>query len=295
MKLRSIEIELPDPDAAHAFLTGVWGAKDGGRSVTSRYVRGTGAYPYLVGLHLADSRAIRSITFVTDEARIDAISVKAESKGIAIDRVTSDDPGEGSGIEIVLPEGERFRFLANAGEIETERPSNAPVQLTHVVFNSVDAENSADFCEDVFGFRVSDRTVGMAFVRCNEAHHSIAFARAGFSSLNHIAFEMNDLDAVMRGMGRMRDAGFAPSWGPGRHGPGDNVFAYYIAPFGAVVEFSTAVETVGDDYRTGAPEDWTWPPGRIDQWGISDKHVDALRKAERQFCFSSLPAMRSSQ
>ena len=70
---------------------------------------------------------------------------------------------------------------------------------------------------------------------------------------------LDDLDAVMRGIGWMRDNGFAPAWGPGRHGPGDNVYAYYIAPFGPVIEYSTAVEKVPADYRTGEPDDWTWP------------------------------------
>ena len=37
------------------------------------------------------------------------------------------------------------------------------------------------------------------------------------------------------------------------------MFAYYIAPFGAVVEFSTAVNKVRDDYKVGAPEDGPGP------------------------------------
>jgi 2,3-dihydroxy-p-cumate/2,3-dihydroxybenzoate 3,4-dioxygenase len=158
------------------------------------------------------------------------------------------------------------------------------------VMNSADAEATADFAEAVLGFKVSDRTKGMVFVRCNTSHHSMAFARAGFSSLNHIAFEMADLDSVMRGIGRLRDHGAAPAWGPGRHGPGDNAFAYFIAPFGAVVEFSTAVETVPDDYKVGAPEDWTWPENRIDQWGVSNKDIAALGAAERTFRYQPLDA-----
>jgi catechol 2,3-dioxygenase-like lactoylglutathione lyase family enzyme len=55
-----------------------------------------------------------------------------------------------------------------------------PVKLTHVVFNAADAEASGHLVEEVLGFRVSDRTKGMVFVRCNDAHHSTAFARAGF-------------------------------------------------------------------------------------------------------------------
>ena len=96
---------------------------------------------------------------------------------------------------------------------------------------------------------------------------------------------MDDLDAVMRGIGNMRDHGFTPAWGPGRHGPGDNVYAYYIAPFGPVIEYSTAVEKVSADYHPGEPDDWTWPDHRIDQWGVSDKDFAGLRAAEEKFRF----------
>jgi len=42
----------------------------------------------------------------------------------------------------------------------------------------------------------------------------------------------------MRGSGRMIDAGFPIAWGVGRHGPGDNVFSYFIDPVGTVIEYT---------------------------------------------------------
>jgi catechol 2,3-dioxygenase-like lactoylglutathione lyase family enzyme len=203
--------------------------------------------------------------------------------GLAAAPVLSDDPGGGHGIIVELAEGELLRFLVDTQDVAPIEGRDLPVKLTHVVFNSADAEATGLLAERALGFRVSDRTKGMVFVRCNESHHSTAFARAGFASLNHIAFEMADMDAVMRGIGRLRDHGMVPAWGPGRHGPGANVFAYFIAPFGPVIEFSTAVEKVADDYHPGAPEDWTWPEGRIDQWGMSDKDFAGLRQAEEKF------------
>src|SRR5258706_9185517 len=115
----------------------------------------------------------------------------------------------------------------------------------------------------------------MHFVRCNSVHHCIAYARTGTSSLNHIAFEVQGIDSVMRGIGRMRDAGFAPVWGPGRHGPGNNVFGYFIGPHGGVIEYTAEVQRVGEDYKVGKPEDWGWPPGRTDQWGGSTATTSA--------------------
>lgn len=287
MELRSIELELPDPAGAADFLTGIWGlgaveSDDADR----RYLRGSGDQPYLVGLFRADHTLVRSVTFLADDDELAAVAARASAQDIAVTEVASDDPGAGRGLLITLPDGAVIRVLVGATRVAPV--ANVPdraVRLTHVVLNAVDAEATARFAEDILGFKVSDRTKGMVFVRCNRSHHSIAFARAGFASLNHIAFEMTDIDAVMRGIGRLRDVGMVPAWGPGRHGPGANVFAYFIAPFGAVVEFSTAVEVVDEDYPTGEPDDWTWPPNRIDQWGISGKDMAGLGVAERTFRF----------
>jgi 2,3-dihydroxy-p-cumate/2,3-dihydroxybenzoate 3,4-dioxygenase len=285
MRLRSIELAMPNATAAAEFLTDIWGMAPAEVRGDTHYLRGSGSFPYLVALEEAQTSFVRSTTFVCSAERLKDLSASITARGLTAKPVISDDPGGGHGLIVELVEGELLRFLAGTNEVEPIKGCDLPVKLTHIVFNSVDAEASGTLVEDVLGFRVSDRTKGMVFVRCNEAHHSTAFARAGFASLNHIAFEMDDLEAVMRGIGRLRDHRMTPAWGPGRHGPGDNAFAYFIAPFGAVVEFSTAVEIVPEDYRTGAPEDWTWPEGRIDQWGMSDKDIASLRVAEKSFRF----------
>ncbi|WP_260929673.1 VOC family protein [Novosphingobium sp. 9] len=285
MRLRSIELALPDPAAAAAFMTGIWGMAEAGEQGGTRYLRGSGPFPYLVALEPSESEFVRTTTFVCDAADLAALSARVSEAGWTAAPVTSSDPGGGHGLLVELPEGVLLRFLVDAAEVAPIAGKDLPVKLTHVVFNAADAEGCGDAVEQVLGFRVSDRTKGMVFVRCNDSHHSTAFARAGFTSLNHVAFEMEDIDAVMRGIGRLRDHAQVPAWGPGRHGPGANVYAYYIAPFGPVIEFSTAVEKVAEDYRVGAPDDWTWPEGRIDQWGMSDKDFEGLRRAEERFRF----------
>ena len=66
------------------------------------------------------------------------------------------------------------------------------------------------------------------------------------NTLNHIAFVMPDLDAVMRGAGRMSDAGWPIEWGVGRHGPGNNVFSYFVGPDDFVIEYTADVLQVDD-------------------------------------------------
>jgi catechol 2,3-dioxygenase-like lactoylglutathione lyase family enzyme len=285
MRLRSIELKLPDVSEAVQFLTGTWGLIEAERHERAVYLRGAGELPYLVGLFEAKERSVRSLTFTCEAAELSTLVPRLHASGRPVREVESQDPGAGSGFEIELPEGEVFRFLSGSRLGKAVSGRDLPRQLAHVVISASDAESSARFTEEVLGFKVSDRTRGMVFVRCNRSHHCIAFTRAGYSSLNHIAFEMEDIDAVMRGVGRLRDANMKPAWGPGRHGPGHNVFAYFIAPFGAVIEFSTATEIISDDYRVGKPEDWTWPPRRSDHWGLSDKDIPALAEAEKRFRF----------
>lgn len=283
MKLRSIELSLLGAAEAAAFLTDIWGMAPAAVEGTTHYLRGSGSFPYLIALEESPDCYVRSTTFVCTADRLEQLQCSVNAAGLVATPVVSQDLGGGHGIIVELAEGELLRFLVDAQEVSPIEGRDLPVKLTHVVFNSVDAEMTGQLVEDALGFRVSDRTKGMVFVRCNDSHHSTAFARAGISSLNHIAFEMEDLDAVMRGIGRLRDQDMAPAWGPGRHGPGANVFAYFIAPFSPVIEFSTAVNKVPDDYQAGAPEDWIWPANRIDQWGVSDKDFDGLRAAEEKF------------
>ena len=97
---------------------------------------------------------------------------------------------------------------------------------------------------------------------------------------------MPDLESVMRGSGRVVDGGCPIGWGVGRHGPGDNVFAYFVDPHGVVVEYTAEVLQVDDSYRFRGPDEWTWPPGRTDHWGIAPPKSEVCKKAQLAIGFA---------
>lgn len=261
MRLRSVELELPDVAKAAEFLAGVWGLIPAGASGGTQFFRGTGDHSHILSITQAPAPAVAAVTFSGPEVPKD--------------------------FEVRGPENQTYRFVQEKNRVEPIKDRDKPIQLTHVVLNSAEQDASERFAVEKLGFKVSDRTAHMRFVRCNRKHHCIAYAKAASPSLNHIAFEMQDMDAVMRGITRMKEAGYESVWGPGRHGPGNNVFGYFIAPWGGVIEYTAEISEVGDDYRVGSPDDWKWPPGRMDHWGLSTKNLAKTGPAEAVLRFKA--------
>ena len=220
-----------------------------------------------------------------------AIAAAATGAGAVIEQpvAAATDPAGGQSLVIHDADGRRIEIVhADARRIPDQPPPpDQPQRLAHAVLNCHAIAGTQTWFEQVLGFVLADRTKIMAFMNCNDDHHSIALGDTDNDALNHIAFLMPTLDAVMRGGGRLRDAGLPPQWGPGRHGPGDNAFNYFVDPFGIVIEYTAEVEQIDDHYRPGAPADWTWPPGRIDQWGLGQSPTEALRQAQRRVLFSA--------
>jgi 2,3-dihydroxy-p-cumate/2,3-dihydroxybenzoate 3,4-dioxygenase len=288
MQLRSVELDVTQPAKAAEFLERTWRLLPAGKHGDTTFFRGSGPHPHILSIRAASTPAVTAITLSGSKDEVDAALARARTSGSPHKAVPRFDiPGEGSGFVVQGPEAQAYRFVVEGSAPQTlsDYAPDAPIQITHAVMNAVDVAACEKFAVDVLGFKVSDRTRMMTFVRCNRKHHCCAYAHAEFSSLNHIAFEMQDIDAVMRGIGRMKEAGYESIWGPGRHGPGNNVFGYFIAPFGAVIEYTAEVSEVPDDYKVGSPEDWKWPPGRIDHWGLSMKDVEKAQVAERTYRF----------
>jgi catechol 2,3-dioxygenase len=289
--LRSVALNVPDLAATERFFTETWRLELAARGPRSVYLRGSGGDHHVVSLHeAAEPASVRHIALRARSASaFGEIANSAAQAGATVSGAPApfSEPGGGSGFDVVDPHGRIFRIVHGDERREPDPPApDRPIRLAHAVLNSHDCEASREFLEKAFDFSLSDRTRMMAFMRCNSDHHSIAFGDTDNDALNHIAFLMSDLDSVMRGGGRLRDAGYPIEWGPGRHGPGDNAFNYFVGPFDIVVEYTAEVQQIDDNYRARGPADWKWPPGRVDQWGISTPPSDRMKAAQRAVNFA---------
>jgi catechol 2,3-dioxygenase-like lactoylglutathione lyase family enzyme len=289
--LRSVALNVPDLAKAETFYTETWQLQVAARGDGVLYLRGTGDDAYLLALHAGgELPQVRHVTLRARSAQaLEAIAQAVPAAGgrIVVPTGPLTDPAGGVGLTLRDPDGRLFQVVHGDRRGE-DRGSvkDQPIRLAHAVLNSHAVDASQKFLEQALRFKLADRTVAMAFMNCNSDHHTIAFGVADNDALNHIAFLMPDYESVMRGGGRMRDAGHEIQWGPGRHGPGNNLFNYFIDPFGVVIEYTSEVEQVDDNYVARGPEDWKWPAGRLDQWGISRPPSATLKEAQKRVRFA---------
>lgn len=294
--LRSVELSVPDLAASVAFYTQVWGLAVVAEAEQKVFLAATGEDFHVLELKTGPA-GLRKMTFrVRGPEDLGRLRQATTEAGCALLRNPGPVavPSGGTGFAVRTPEGLGLEFVHGDHRKPARVLADRPTRLAHVNLNTRAIDALTSFYQTVLGFRLTDRSKLMAFLCCNSDHHAVVLAEAPVDGLNHVAFLMPDLESVMRGSGRMIDHGYPIGWGVGRHGPGDNVFAYFVDPHGIVIEYTAEVLQIDTTYRPGGPKDWVWPPGRSDQWGIAPPKTDACKAAQLAVPFLSA-APRSAQ
>ena len=286
--VRSVALALSAPDVAARFFEGVWGLQPVESPGERRLLRGTGAYHHILSLQAGRSAILRVVFDVAGRAGIDRLHAAIGNTGVRA-HAPRDDVGAGGGygFSCIDPEGRCLAFVCGvADHADANDMPDRPRKITHVSLNTGDFDASYRFFTNVLGFRLADENRPLTFLHCdNSDHHSVVLARAKGATLNHIAFEMPDLDSVMRGAGRMKDHGYPIEWGVGRHGPGNNVFAYFAGPDELPIEYTAEVLQVDDAYVARGTDYWKFTAGRSDQWGVTGPRSARLMRIQDLFGF----------
>jgi catechol 2,3-dioxygenase len=288
--IRSVALGVSHLANAADFFKDVWHLDRVAADNAAIWFRGTGPYHHILSLHAGPHPSILRIIFdVADRADVERLHAAITKAGTgAVEKpgeITA--PGGGYGFGCQDPEGRNLAFVAEVADHADRGPLPDRVRkITHVNLNGGDkTDESFRFFTDVLGLRLVDESI-FWFLRCqNPDHHSIVLGKANGPTLNHIAFEMPDLDSVMRGAGRMRDNGYPIEWGVGRHGPGNNVFAYFAGPEEIPIEYTAEVLQIDDSYEPNGPAYWKYPAGRSDRWGVTNPRSARLNRIQQLFQF----------
>ena len=193
--LRSVSLTVPDLAAAELFYTQTWGLKIIAQLPGVVYLRGSGCDHHLLSLHeAAGTPQIRLVTLrARSQSALDEIAKATVAAGGVIERAgKASDPAGGQVLVIRDPDGRRIEIVHGDAQLpnETPVPQDQPIRLAHAVLNSHAVEETRAFFEKALGFVLADRTRIMAFMNCDNDHHSIALGDTDNDALNHVAFLM---------------------------------------------------------------------------------------------------------
>ena len=271
--IRYVGYGVADFEAERRFYAETWGLQEVAAQDTMAWFKAQGDDEHhVVRLRASDSNHLDLIVLAADSR--DSVAALHEQVAAAGCRIVHgprdlDTPGGGHGFRFFSPDGLPFEIssdVARGNPRSVGRWEGIPLRISHIVLHSPDHQAAVRFFVEVLGFRVSDWLGDfMCFLRCNSAHHRIAIL-PGPPCLNHVAYDMTNVDGMMAGISRLKQSGTDIRWGPGRHTAGDNAFSYFVTPNGFAVEYTAELEEV--DFEGHAPQVYTPAPRIMDQWGI---------------------------
>jgi catechol 2,3-dioxygenase-like lactoylglutathione lyase family enzyme len=149
---------------------------------------------------------------------------------------------------------ENFKRINKTKRVGKPR-SSVIKKLGHAGINVTDPKVSLTWYNQHLGFIPTDIVevpntdiYAAIFARCDLGdeltdHHTFLIqsnlGSEGKSGLNHISFEVVDIDDVFLGHEVLKEKGYRHEWGIGRHFLGSQIFDYWRSPYGHIYEHMT--------------------------------------------------------
>ncbi|GAA3581319.1 VOC family protein [Amycolatopsis ultiminotia] len=189
-----------------------------------------------------------------------------------LDEALPVEHGQSRGLVTADPDGTTVHFhtpVRRAGEHAADT-GRRPVKYQHVTLATADVAGMVAFYTGVAGFRISDQLADgrFAWLRSDRDHHTLAVVHTGHrGGLDHYSYDLAEWADFKTWCDRLTEQEVDVVWGPGRHGPGNNLFVFFDDPAGNHVELSAEMEKFHDDRVTYVPRRWEPVPASVNLWG----------------------------
>src|SRR5713101_7826521 len=264
-----VRLRAPDLDAMEEFLTH-FGLTRAARTPKALYMRGTDPTHHIHVTEKADDAGF--VGFGYHAASEEDLKRVATAPGAsAVEAI--DEPGGGRRVRLREPNGYQMevifglealppiavdRALMNTGSEPLRRAGSlmrlpkSPAlikRIGHGVMGTPKVRETVQWFRDTLGFIGSDvvyvgekdNVIG-SFNRCDRGdeytdHHTLFCVLNERAGLNHVSFEVPDVDAVFKDHEYLTGLGkYEHMWGVGRHLLGSQVYDYWSDPWGRVHE-----------------------------------------------------------
>ena len=201
-----------------------------------------------------------------DQQGVDEILARAKAENITIEKNPSPYFKDGA-FAVRDPDGNLISFGLAIPQKNGFTGIHGPTQ--HLTFASFDVERFADLYHNKLGFALSDRVLhengemATCFTRSNHEHHTIACFKSDRQGVDHHSYEAGLWDNIRDWSDHYADLDIQLMWGPGRHGPGNNLFIFIEDPDKNWIEVSAELEIIHDR----PVKDWPQDPRTLNRWG----------------------------
>ena len=261
-------LRAPDLDAMEEFLT-CFGMTRADRTPTALYMRGSDA-PHHIHVTEKGPAAVVGFAFHADSAQ-DLARLAAVPHASPVE--TLDEPGGGKRVRLREPNGFQIEVvhgmqhltplavardpvntgaepLRRAGKPLRLEPSPAPIKrIGHAVLATPRVGETVRWFRETLGLigsdeiyaGSSDNVIG-SFNRLDRGadyvdHHVLFCIANERHGLNHVSFEVPDIDAVIKDHAYLKSLEkYDHIWGVGRHLLGSQVYDYWSDPWGRIHE-----------------------------------------------------------
>jgi catechol 2,3-dioxygenase-like lactoylglutathione lyase family enzyme len=288
-------LRAPDLDVMEEFLTD-FGMVRAERTRTALYMRGTDPEHHLHVTELGAPALVGLAYHASEEDLYRAAELPGASRIEAID-----EPGGGRRVRLREPNGYQIEVvhgiekvapiamsrqklntgdapLVRAGDLMRPKKGASHVKrIAHGVLSTPRLVETVQWFRATLGFIGSDdvyagnkdNLIG-SFNRCDRGetfvdHHVFFCLKNERAGLNHLSFEVSDIDDLFLGHEYLRQFGkYEHMWGIGRHVLGSQIYDYWADPWGRIHEHWTDSDRInihGGSHLVPVEE------GLVSQWG----------------------------
>jgi catechol 2,3-dioxygenase-like lactoylglutathione lyase family enzyme len=289
-------LRAPDLDVMEKFLTD-FGMVRAARTSRALYMRGTDPAHHLHVTELGDPAFVGLAWYVASEEDLHRLAKTPGASPVE----SIDEPGGGQRVRLKEPNGYQIEVvfglkqvtpievprqklnmgadsLKRAGELMRLKRGPAHVKrIGHGVMGTPKLRETVQWFRTTLGLVCSDdvyagskdNIIG-SFNRLDRGddyvdHHAFFCLQHEKAGLNHLSFEVQDVDDVFLGHEHLKQAGnYEHMWGFGRHLLGSQIYDYWADPWGRTHEHWTDTDRVniGHGSHLISAED-----GLVSQWG----------------------------
>lgn len=268
--LRYVRLGTADLNGAIAFAQDIIGLELVGRENGGAYLRGDDR-DHNVYYFEGDPSDHTAGFEVENAAALEAAVAALEANGVDVRRGAEKECADRRVMDFITfkdPTGNKFDLVVrpfNSGRRYFPSRDAGITEFSHIGLRTSDAPRDEAFWSSLFNMRANDWIGTAPLMSFDKVHHRIALFPSDRPGIQHVNFQVETVDDIMRSNYFLQDRQIHIAFGPGRHATSGAQFLYFDGPDGVIYEYSCGVRMIEDpEYR---PRQFPFTPESFCVWG----------------------------